>query len=372
MGESGGPRIGLNAMTAVMGGGITAARQLSVALAEARPGWRFVLFHAHPDVAPARPLPNLEPHYLPVGMRLVRRWLWEQLELPGLLARTRLDGLLTVGGYACFATRLPQVSIWQNPNVLSRLPVQRSARTEAYIRFQRLAQRLSMAKSRMNVFQTWDSVEMARDRFAMDRVPHTAIHWGLDPPEGPPPPPLSEREPGLVLAVGHSYYHKNYEALIDGATRYAETYGGPLSVRVAGGPYTEDHHSGLMAKAEAAGGHVRFLGAIPPEQVAALYRRARVYVTTSLLETFGLTSLEAMGHGLPVVAARATCHPEVCGDAARYFDPADADDLARCLHEILTDDGAAQAFRERGLKRVKAFPWPQTGEAFAEILEAAL
>ena len=42
-------------------------------------------------------------------------------------------------------------------------------------------QALSLRKTAFSIFQTWDSVEMAGDRWPMDRYPHTAIHWGMDP-----------------------------------------------------------------------------------------------------------------------------------------------------------------------------------------------
>ncbi len=363
-------RIVLNAMTAVLGGGITAARHLSLALAEARPDWDFVVYHAHADVSEADPPSNLEFRHLPFGHSLARRWAWEQYALPRLLSAQPADLLLNVGGYACFATRTRQLSIWQNPNVLSRIPVKRSLRTEAYIRLQRLMQRASMSKSAMNVFQTQDSVEMARDRFDMSGIPHERVHWGFDPPERID---LAQpRDPNLVLAVGHTYYHKNYEALIQGVAAYIARYAEPIRVVVAGGSYDDVHDRSLRGEAKKAGGHVEFLGAVSGEEVRRWYGRASAYVTTSLLETFGLTSLEAMGHGLPVVAARATCHPEVCGEAALYFDPDQPESLAEALHRVLHDEGLAADLQEKGAERSRAFGWHLTGEAFARLIEPLL
>ncbi len=117
---------------------------------------------------------------------------------------------------------------------------------------------------------------------------------------------------------------------------------------------------------------VEFLGATPAEEISALYRTATAYVTTSLLETFGLTTLEAMGHGLPVVAGRATCFPEVCGEAALYCDPRDAEDIALKLHSVCTDSVLARSLRERGFERVREFSWSRTGEAYARVLDGLL
>jgi glycosyltransferase involved in cell wall biosynthesis len=67
---------------------------------------------------------------------------------------------------------------------------------------------------------------------------------------------------------------------------------------------------------------VRMTGLASREEVTEKLARARVYVVTSVLETVGLTVLEAMGVGVPVVASYASCLPEVCEDAVVYCDPA--------------------------------------------------
>jgi glycosyltransferase involved in cell wall biosynthesis len=283
--------------------------------------------------------------------------------------------MLCVGGFTCFGAGVRQVSVWQNPNILSRLQIPRSWRTHAYIRAQRIVQSLSMRKAVFNIFLTEDSIEMAKTRWPMDRYPHTAIYSGVDLANVvvDSVPALATREP-FVLAVSHTYYHKNYEPLIDAIAVYKRRFGTELRLKIAGGSYDVRHHESLIRRAAQQGvaDVVEFLGATPAEEVARLYRTATAYVTTSLLETFGLTTLEAMGHGLPVVASRATCFPEVCGEAALYCDPRDAEDIALKLHSVCTDAVLAQSLRERGFKRVREFSWSRTGEAYARVLDDVL
>src|SRR5205823_13449284 len=73
--------------------------------------------------------------------------------------------------------------------------------------------------------------------------------------------------------------------------------------------------------------HVRFLGFLPDETLAALYRLASVFVFPSLYEGFGLPPLEAMASGTPVVTSNVSSLPEVVGDAAVLVDPYDAIDI---------------------------------------------
>jgi glycosyltransferase involved in cell wall biosynthesis len=368
-------RICVNTLSCNMGGSITVVRNLAGRLARLQPDWQFTLLYSHPDAAPQQPPPNLELRFEGRLRSVARRWAWEQLWLPFLLRRERYDLMLCVGGFTCFSTGVPQISVWQNPNILSRLPIPRSWRTEAYTRIQRAVQALSLRKTAYSIFQTWDSVEMAGDRWPMDRYPHTAIHWGMDPQRAADtvPPPLAARDP-FILAVGHTYYHKNYEVLIDAIAAYRRRFGSNLALKIAGGSFHDRHHEALVRRAEQKGvGHlVQFLGALPAGQVSKLYRTASAYVTTTLLETFGLTTLEAMGSGLPVVAGRATCMPEVCGDAALYCDPRDPEDVAEKIHAIFHDRLLAQELRDRGLERVRRFTWDRTASDFNRALEHVL
>jgi glycosyltransferase involved in cell wall biosynthesis len=365
----------LNALNGTLGGGITVVRNLAEQLPSLRPNWRFTLLHSHPAAAPADPAPNLALEYRGDLRPVLRRWAWEQLRLPSFLSRGRFDLMLCAGGFTCFGTGVRQVSVWQNPNILSRLRIPRSWRTHAYIRAQRIVQSLSMRKAVFNIFLTEDSLEMAKTRWPMDRFPHTAIYSGVDLANVvvDSVPALATREP-FVLAVSHTYYHKNYEPLIDAIAVYKRRFGTELRLKIAGGSYDVRHHERLIRRAAQQGvaDVVEFLGATPAEEVAQLYRTATAYVTTSLLETFGLTTLEAMGHGLPVVAGRATCFPEVCGEAALYCDPRDAEDIALKLHSVCTDAELAQSLRERGFNRVREFSWSRTGEAYARVLDGVV
>ena len=103
--------------------------------------------------------------------------------------------------------------------------------------------------------------------------------------------------------------------------------------------------------------HVRFFGFVPDATLAILYRLARVFVFPSLYEGFGLPPLEAMVHGLPVIASAATCLPEVCGDAALLVDPLDTDAIAAALARVLGEPELARELVGRGRARAEKFTW---------------
>ena len=104
---------------------------------------------------------------------------------------------------------------------------------------------------------------------------------------------------------------------------------------------------------------VRFLGFLPDETLAIVYRLAGVFVFPSLYEGFGLPPLEAMASGTPVVTSNVSSLPEVVGDAALLVDPTDPVAIADAMRRVLTDPTLAAELSARGLARARTFSWEQ-------------
>ena len=110
---------------------------------------------------------------------------------------------------------------------------------------------------------------------------------------------------------------------------------------------------------------------IEEEDKSALYSGASLFVFPSLYEGFGLTPLEAMSCGAPVVCSNRTSLPEVVGDAALTFDPDNIGQLVAAMHNILTDGELATDLRARSLQQAARFNWRKTAtETLAAYEEA--
>ena len=103
--------------------------------------------------------------------------------------------------------------------------------------------------------------------------------------------------------------------------------------------------------------HVRLLGAIPDDDLVAIYSAAEVLVAPSLYEGFGLPVLEAMACGTPVVCSNSASLPEVAGDAALLVAAMDVKGLAIAVRSVLDDKVLRQDLRAKGLRRAAAFTW---------------
>jgi glycosyltransferase involved in cell wall biosynthesis len=120
---------------------------------------------------------------------------------------------------------------------------------------------------------------------------------------------------------------------------------------------------------ERSAGRVRLLGPVDPEDLPALYSLASCLAHPAWYEGFGLTPLEAMACGTPVVASSATSLPEVVGDAALLVDPGDVEGWTEALARVLGDPDVAADLRGRGLRRAAEFTWRRAAEATWEVVD---
>jgi glycosyltransferase involved in cell wall biosynthesis len=175
----------------------------------------------------------------------------------------------------------------------------------------------------------------------------------------------------FALYVGNAYPHKNLEKLLDAFSLFRAQGKKEWRLVFVGAP---DYFYGRLrqeAKKKSLDDNVTFFGHATDAQLAALYDNAAFYVFPSLCEGFGLPPLEAMSHGLPVASSNASCMPEILGDAARYFDPTDAQAMASAM-AALADDAALRAtLVEKGKIRVASFDWNRCAQETLNVYLSA-
>ena len=115
-----------------------------------------------------------------------------------------------------------------------------------------------------------------------------------------------------------------------------------------------------------------FTGFVADEDLPGMHAAATAVVAPSFAEGFGLTALEAMACGTPVVAAQAGALPEVCGDAALLVDPWSEAAMADAFRRVISDNALRIQLVERGRARAKLFTWEkaayQTLSVYREVL----
>lgn len=117
---------------------------------------------------------------------------------------------------------------------------------------------------------------------------------------------------------------------------------------------------------------IHYLGFVPDERLIYLYRQSLAFVFPSLIEGFGLPGLEAMAAGTPVIAAKASCLPEIYGSAAMFFDPTNAQELADNISLLLHNPKLREDLISAGKNQVNKYSWAETARLTWETYLAAL
>ena len=163
----------------------------------------------------------------------------------------------------------------------------------------------------------------------------------------------------FVLYAGNVKPHKNLERLID-AFHLVRQRLDHLKLVLIGDDISKYTALRRAVHRHQLHNYVRFLGYLPEETLAVMYRLAGVFVFPSLYEGFGLPPLEAMASGTPVVTSNVSSLPEVAGNAAVLVDPYDPQAIADGIYGVLTDPLKRRDLVLRGIARAGQFSWEQS------------
>lgn len=174
-----------------------------------------------------------------------------------------------------------------------------------------------------------------------------------------------------VLFLGTIEPRKNIDGLLDAWTRVVEAVPDAMPLVLAGRAAPESAATLARLSQGALTGRVRHLGYVTDAERQALYRDAAALVVPSFHEGFGLTALEAMTAGVPVVAANRGSLPELVGDAALLVDPTDAAELARAIMAAAFDPATRARLSAAGRARAAAYSWSESADRLIAAYRAA-
>lgn len=179
-----------------------------------------------------------------------------------------------------------------------------------------------------------------------------------------------------IFYIGGFESRKNVGSLIRAFAKLVKHYSNNLKNRilVIGGdvptisnPLLEDVKG--IAKSLGIEDKVKFVGKLPDEELAYFYNGSDFFVFPSLYEGFGLTVLEAMACGTPVIASQIGAVREVAQDTVHYFHPDREDELIQSMNRFLTDQVLKEELRVRALNRARQFSWEKSAKILLEELK---
>ncbi|CAN5538533.1 glycosyltransferase family 1 protein [soil metagenome] len=214
------------------------------------------------------------------------------------------------------------------------------------------------------------------ERFGVDPSDIVVVHHGVDQrftPASLDDQKSVRREYSLdnpyLLAVASQHRRKNLVSLVRSfSASGAELAGVDLVLCGAPGPDSRRIESEILNSPIS--GSIRSLQYVPIHHLPSLMSAATALIIPSMYEGFGMPALEAMACGTVVAAAETGALREVCGSAARYFDPASLDSISEALCDVVNNTALRQRCRIQGIQWVSRFSWERCGVMTLNVLRA--
>ena len=221
--------------------------------------------------------------------------------------------------------------------------------SRAELAYRRRVYGWTVRKSRIVITISEHARQALIERLGLEPERVRAIHLAVDhdrfTPDNRP------REPFLVYPA-NAWKHKNHERLL---AAYAQVRRERPELRLV---LTGAGHDRLsLPDGAESRGHVSL------DELIELYRSAAALVYPSLYEGFGIPCVEAMACGCPMAASDVASIPEVCGDAAVYFDPLDPESIADGIRRVLDSPPPG------GEARAARFTWDDTARRHDDVYE---
>ncbi len=206
------------------------------------------------------------------------------------------------------------------------------------------------------------------ERYKVNRA-KVAVTYLAPRPVFATPMPRQERAEPFFLYVGNVEPRKNVETVIQ-AMRILRDRGMKLPLIAAGKSGLRFRQVAGLVRHLGLEDVVRFTGYVPDTELQALYASCLALVHPALYEGFGLTPLEAMAQGAPVIVANCASLPEVVGDAALLVEPENAEAWAEVMGRLAGDRALQIDLSTRGMARADQFSWRRCARQTVAVYES--
>jgi glycosyltransferase involved in cell wall biosynthesis len=410
-------KIAINGLSARMGGGAAYLSNLLEHLSRIDHDNEYVVFTS-PERKDSLKLDEANFRIIAPGFpgrAVVRRAIWEQLILPALIKRCRIDILFSPGGISPVIApgRCKRINMVQNmapfcDELLASYPF--SKRKMRFLILRKLYP-LFVAGADANIFISMDSLKALRRAAKLDTEKSKVIYHGRNESLYKPVPRSTaasfvQQQYGIggefVLYVSNIARYKRQLEVVEAYHIIRERI---AKVKRAASPFEVEQDSSLLEVEQASSlfgelgklvlagimvepsyyhevlklagrlgikDEVVYLGQVPQVHLPYLYSAASVFVFASICENCPNILIEAMACGAPIASSNLGPMPEICGNAALYFDPSDPTDMADRMWQVLTDEAIRQKLVRNALENVKRFSWDKTARGVLEMFAEAM
>ncbi len=210
------------------------------------------------------------------------------------------------------------------------------------------------------------------DRFQVDPGKITVTYEGVDRVYSKTPRALKAdlniKSPFIVY-TGSLYPHKNVNTLIKALAKINRASRKKISLVIVSARNIFTDKTRALASKMGQKQHVIFTNFLPDDDLRNLYSKARALIQPSTSEGFGLTGLEAMAAGLPVISSNAASLPEIYEEAALFFNPQKSDELVSHIQSLIKKPELAKQLKRAGYKQVKQYSFKKMARQTLKVYE---
>lgn len=173
------------------------------------------------------------------------------------------------------------------------------------------------------------------------------------------------------LKVGNAYPHKNVNTLLNA---FSKLYSRDQSIFLVFAAKRDFFYKRILEKVTyPLMSNIIFIEKPTDKDLKNLYKNAIATIVPSFMEGFGLTAIEALSCGCPILLSDIPVHHEVCKDQAVYFDPYDENDMAQKMESaILITVTQKQKFATMTHTFVKKYSWEKMVSQTVELYESCV
>lgn len=294
------------------------------------------------------------------------RYIYEQLVLPNLLNRCKIDLVHSLGYVSPLGARCPTVVTIHDLNYRAfgaQMPVVKRTMLALFVKASALRATRVITDSEFAAREITGAFGLGTDRVT---VAHAAPRFHTT--AGGNAPELFSRlaiHPPYFVAFSSFSPNKNIPRLLQAFALVREREHVAHQLVLVG-------HRPELPETGAVAHDVVFTGYLSEADLDTVLTAATCLVFPSIYEGFGLPVLDAMAVGIPVVCSRAASLPEVAGDAALYFDPYSPEDIAARMSQVVSDPDLRDRLRHAGFENVKRFSWQKTARETLRVYREIL
>ncbi|MEE9260882.1 MAG: glycosyltransferase family 1 protein [Candidatus Scalindua sediminis] len=296
----------------------------------------------------------------------LHRFYWDQFEMRKLVKELKIDLILSLLNFGCINPSVKQLNFQAGPTPFCQNYV-RTLRLKGKIdtSIRRKLLHMTMKASEVIITPSKAMRDMIRDFYSdIKESKFKVIHHAFDKERflnsNPLPSDVEKRliniEPDTIkiLYVSHLIPYKGYDVIIKAAKRLREwktRFKFIVTMDRVDWPEGYDLYLSMIEKFGLSK-NLLILNRVPEDAVANLYKQCDIFMFPSLCESFGFPMVEAMGSGLPIVAAGTPVNKEICGKGALYYDPLDAEEAAQKVRLLIEDNAVAEKLKQNAITQL--------------------